>query len=335
MPSTPASVTVPLSRFRLPTRYYADGLCPHADRVQDTYYRWCDSMTHLSEADREKYRNQRLTWAASRGFPHPRSPRRAVLIGLAYTWMTCFDDYYGLLPSHELDSLRRRSVDLLYGAPAQDSDPPLHHSIAEIGRMAAELMPPVWLDRFAATVDDFVSYLPLEGAFRHQRRTPSISENTEIRGHTIAILMALRFVDVELDLVLPDEVEDHPVLRRIDILLAQLTVWQNDAYTLEKDLRQADAAGENINMVLTLQDQLGLSLDDAYRELLRIHDADVAELVQLVENLPDFGRLQQDVETHVLHRTYVVSAIESWYRLDTPRYEDAWVEDYPTSLITP
>ncbi|MGW6456857.1 terpene synthase family protein [Streptomyces sp. NPDC055078] len=335
MPSTPPSVSVPLSRFRLPSRYYADSLCPYADHVQDLYNQWCDEMTHLSEADRAKYRVQRLTWASSRGFPHSRSPERALLIGLAYTWMTCFDDYYGLCPAQELDALRRRGIELLQGALPQPTDPPLHHKLAEIGRMGSELMTPAWLDRFAATVDDFVSYLPRENVFRRQRRLPSIAENTEIRGHTIAILMALRFVDVELDLVLPDEVENHPALRRIDILLAQITVWQNDAYTLDKDLRQADAAGENINMVLTLQKELGLSLDDAYRELLRMHDADVVELVQLMENLPDFGLLQQDVETHVLHRAYVVSAIETWYRSDTPRYDDAWVDDYPASLTTP
>ncbi|WP_372404954.1 hypothetical protein [Streptomyces luteireticuli] len=319
---------LPPDGFRLPDRYYG-GICPYADRTRAAYRRWCAELTHLSEDDRERYVRQNICRSASLSFPHPASYERAVACNLSFLWLTAFDDFYGLYDATELADLRDRCVDLLQGARPRPADPPVFRKVAELRAMCAPLMPERWLDRYAAAIDDyFRNGLEPEAAFRRAHRMPTVAEAWEFRPHTIGIFPSLRMVEMELDLPLPPEVTDHPVVRRIESALTRIAVWHNDAYSYRKETARPEEVADTVNLVLLLQREGG-SEDDAWAELRRIHDADVAEFTALADDLPDFGARQADVRRYVEHLALVVSGVEVYYR-DARRYTVGgdWVDEY-------
>lgn len=319
-----------LDQYRLPSHLYS-GICPHVDQVREEYRLWCGQMTHLSPQGRERYRQQNLSYAASRCYPHPFSYRRALACALQLFWMTLFDDYHGLSSSDEFADKREQVIDLLRGGRPSGSEKSLLGKIAEFRDLSLTLMPQRWLDRYIVNIDEyFRKGVEREAAFKGERRIPTVSELLQFRPYTIAMYPYFRMVEVELGLELPDEVVTHPHLVHIEYLLARIEIWQNDAFSLLKEMSRSNSAGEVINLALVLQNETGLSLEESCSEMLRIHNADVEEFSAMVASLPDFGPLNRDVESYLFHLALTVSGLETWYRTDSARYSinGTWTDEY-------
>ncbi|MFE0043740.1 terpene synthase family protein [Streptomyces albireticuli] len=318
---------LPPDGFRLPDRYYG-GICPYADRNRAAYRRWCSELTHLSEDGRERYVRQDVCRSASLAYPNPASYERALACNLSIFWHTAFDDFYGLGGAGETAALHDRCMELLHGARPRPTDSPPLRKAAELRSLCARLMPDRWLDRYAAAFDFYLQGVKSESVFRRERRLPTVAEARDLRLRSIGLFPCLRLVEMELDLPLPPDIADHPVIRRIERALTRISIWQNDAYSYRKESARPEEAADTVNLVLLLQHE-GRSEDDAWAELRRIHDADVAEFTALADDLPDFGTRQADVQRYVEHLALVVSGVEVYYR-DARRYTVGgdWVDEY-------
>ncbi|TDU67115.1 terpene synthase family protein [Streptomyces sp. KS 21] len=315
-------------RFRFPDRFTARDASLYAETLAPQYNRLCDQLIHLPEEGRERYRRQRLDRLSAYCFPHPISHERASTTALCALWETHLDDYFGTSTLSQMAALRGRIGELLDGARPHCDEHPVLKMAAELRRLASELMPPQWLSRFSfETCENFIlKGMEAEVPFKLDNRVPSLAELDEFRPYSIGMYPWLMLAELELGIPLPDHIATHPAIRRAVHLLSRITAWQNDAYSMAKEIpRSGD--GETINLAFVLQHERGLSLQQACDEMLRIHDADIADFVALVDALPDFGPHQSDVESVVHHMALATSGVVTWYRLfGATRYsDDGWV----------
>ncbi|WP_028815211.1 terpene synthase family protein [Streptomyces flavidovirens] len=314
-------------RFRLPDRFTAHS--PYAQSMAPQYDTWCDQFIHLPEEGRARYRRQRLDLVTAYSFPHSLSHERALTTALFSLWATHLDDHFGTSSPAELAALRRRVGEILDGARPRTDEHPVLRMAADLRVMATELMPPHWLSRFSReNHENFIQKgIEAEAPFKLDQRVPSLAELEEFRPYSVGMYPWLTLVELELGVPLPDHIATHPAIRRAMHLLARITAWQNDAYSMPKEIpRSGD--GETINLAFVLQREDDLSLEQACDEMLRIHDADLAEFVALADALPDFGADQPDVERVVHHMALATSGVTTWYQLfGANRYsDDGWVE---------
>ncbi|MCX4633081.1 MULTISPECIES: terpene synthase family protein [unclassified Streptomyces] len=300
---------------------------PYSETLAPQYSTWCDQLVHLPEEGRERYRRQRLDLAAAYCFPRPLSHERALITALHTLWLTHVDDYFGMSPHSELVSLARRVAELLDGAQPHSDEHPVLRMIADVRARAEKVMPPAWLSRFSSVHRDFIlTGMDSEAPFKLDNRVPSLAELEEFRPYSIGMYPWCALVELELGVPLPDHIATHPVLRQIMHLLARMTAWQNDAYSMAKEIpRSGD--GETINLAFVLQHERGLGLEDACDEMYRIYAADAAKFTALVDALPDFGPHQQAVERVVHHMALAASGLHTWYQaFGATRYsDDGWV----------
>jgi hypothetical protein len=318
-----------LEEFRLPARYYA-GTSPYIDQIQSDYFQWCDDMTNLTQEGRTRYRKQNLVYAAARSFPAPGSYVRAKACALQLFWTTLFDDFYGHLPTRDLVVLRERIIALLLGDDLHPMDPPLLSKVKEFRDLYVGLVSEQWITRYVQTIDDYFRMgVERETRAREEKRPLTLNETNEIRPYSTIMIPYLRTIEIELDISIPDHVASHPIMRRIDHLAARIATWQNDAFSLLKEVTRPEKEAETCNLVFTLQHEFDLTFSEACNELLRIFKADVAEFDALACTLPNFDKHQKCAETAALHAGTALTGLERFYRQDTSRYvvDGDWAAD--------
>jgi hypothetical protein len=125
-------------------------------------------------------------------------------------------------------------------------------------------------------------------------------------------------VEAEFCTFLTEEIERHPVIQRVRSLWSRIVAWQNDIQGLKKELSKDT---EVMNIVIVLQRNYNLSLEDAMTEAMKIHNDDLAELVALQEDLPDFGKYQEQVKQLLLGWGSLIQGLNTFYLVDTNRYD--------------
>ncbi|MFE0063268.1 hypothetical protein [Streptomyces sp. NPDC059003] len=321
-----------LEEYRLPDVFYPGDSCRYAENTVRQFDRWCRELTHLSPQAREQVVSMEMGYATVHCHPHSTSPERALACALHLLWTTLFDDYFGICEPTRLTRTQDRVVSILRGSPEQPTDHPLVHKVAQLRDLCLSLAPPGWFDRYIRSVEGyFYKGLTTESALRRERRIPTFAELERFRPHTIVQIPYQRMVEIELNLGLPEDIITHPVIARAEHLVARLAAWQNDAFSLMKELARPAEVGDVINLALVLQHERGLTLEDACTAMLEVYTADVQELLHLYEHLPSFGQHQEAVRNYVRHLAYTVSGLETWYLAHgSARYlpDGNWVDEY-------
>lgn len=92
---------------------------------------------------------------------------------------------------------------------------------------------------------------------------------------------------------------------------------QNDFHSLPKELAKGT---EIFNLMMVLQKEYNLSLEEACRKGLRIHDTALAEFIELAATLPDFGENHQQVVRYIDCMGIMTQGVNTFYLTDTRRY---------------
>jgi len=106
----------------------------------------------------------------------------------------------------------------------------------------------------------------------------------------------LELLDLETGLALPEEVHQHPVIRRLKALTVRMMVCFNEVQSFSKD-EATDAIYYNVLKVI--QHHGKLSFEEACRQIVHIHNEYLKEFQYLQHFLPDFGPWQDAVVNRV------------------------------------
>lgn len=141
---------------------------------------------------------------------------------------------------------------------------------------------------------------------------PSLSVYLLIREATSGVQPYCDYVILQKEYRnLPEEVFDHPHIKRIYSLSSLMIGIHNDIISLPKELQRE---GDTMNIVKVLQKENNLSLIDAYTKAMEIHDDYLKEFLILQEHLPPFGDYQSNVYDYIQDLGIMISGVCMAYK---------------------
>ncbi|MCQ9637613.1 terpene synthase family protein [Chryseobacterium sp. WG23] len=273
---------------------------------------WIDTdYLFMSEVARTKYKNQGLVETASYMFPAASSKELVRPMARFIVWFTLFDDYHKLCPVHQLVDIRDYIMDVMMGQKPKADDIGL---IRQVALSREELLPYVnddWFHRWTKDFYNFTTYGMMEEIpYRLKKQFPALDTLLLVCEYSISIYPYVNLVEPSINFIIPNFISEHPVIKRLKMLMCRIMAIQNDFASIEKELA---VDTEVLNIILVIRNQYKVSLEEACTEAMNIHDNYVKEFVELQNNLPDFGLHQKNMDRFVHNMALMISGLGAWY----------------------
>ncbi|MEI3789141.1 MULTISPECIES: terpene synthase family protein [unclassified Chryseobacterium] len=289
---------------------------PHADQLQEiTENQWIDGeYLWLYEQNpdlRKKYKKTKTAHIAAQWFPTASLERFKPICRLML-WTLYNDDLYEESTSGDIKKIHIQSVAVLNGElSAEEATIPLGSMLASLRQELLQFIPQESIVRFTKMISRYFTGLETELQYKEKKVFPTIEECIALREDSICLYPFLQLTEVETGIILPPEIHEHPVIRRLQTLACHLVTYFNEVQSVVKD-EATDSVYYNI--VKVIQHERQISLEDACLEDLRLHNEDLKEFVTLQSSLPDFG-IWQDAVVNWVH--YMSMVLSGWKNIST------------------
>lgn len=289
---------------------------PHADQLQEiTENQWIDGeYLWLYEQNpdlRKKYKKTKTAHIAAQWFPTASLERFKPICRLML-WTLYNDDLYEESTSGDIKKIHIQSVAVLNGElSAEEATIPLGSMLASLRQELLQFIPQESIVRFTKMISRYFTGLETELQYKEKKMFPTIEECIALREDSICLYPFLQLTEVETGIILPPEIHEHPVIRRLQTLACHLVTYFNEVQSVVKD-EATDSVYYNI--VKVIQHERQISLEDACLEDLRLHNEDLKEFVTLQSSLPDFG-IWQDAVVNWIH--YMSMVLSGWKNIST------------------
>jgi hypothetical protein len=129
---------------------------------------------------------------------------------------------------------------------------------------------------------------------------------------------AINLLEVAFDIYLPDEVLEHPQIKRLEQLCCRVALMSNELFSYEKEVVKL---GTRFNLVRVYEETYNLSFDEAVHCVIEKLNQETAEFLDLRNNVPSFNDPHVDEMTakYVLGLEDHVNAAY-WWQISTNRY---------------
>lgn len=315
-----------LKSFPRPKYEFPDQVSPLMEALAAEYNEWIDVDCPFESSEaREAHKRHRLTDIAARAFPWlTLAELRPIALFTAF--LAILDDFMDRSGRDELQEVRDRMCALLTGVDDDEPEPGFYHQMYMIRQDALVCeMPPHLYQGFFDSILTLMTGFGDEKRYNAANRPAPFAAFESIRRQTSGGLPFARYLCMQKEYRrLPARVLGHATILRMHDLASTLIGYHNDFISLPKELA---CQGDVVNLVLTVQHELGLSLKEAYWKALEIHDAHLAEFVELQNNLLDFGEWQSAAQEYATDLGIMVQGVYSWHVKNTGRYSPgAYVE---------
>lgn len=170
---------------------------------------------------------------------------------------------------------------------------------ADIGRRLRKTQSEAWLGRLKATMREWLEHARVETrmakAFKSGIACPDFSTVFDCRAISIGMSPTLHLIELAEGIELNETFHRHETVMALKRLASRLVGMGNDLGGLAKDI-----SDRWLNLVLVLVERSSMMIEDAFRRVVAIHNADVEEFDRLASDLPSFG-----TETDALVRGWV------------------------------
>jgi hypothetical protein len=260
---------------------------------------------------RKKYKKTKTAHIAAQWFPTASLERFKPICRLML-WTLYNDDLYEESEPDNIGYVHTRSIAVLNGEiSAAASGIPLGAMLASLRQELLQFIPQESVSRFTQMISRYFSGLETELKYKKNKTYPSVTECIALREDSICLYPFLQLTELETGIILPPEIHDHPVIRRLQTLACHLVTFFNEVQSVIKD-----EATDSIyyNIVKVIQHERQMSLKEACLEDLRLHNEDLKEFVELQASLPDFG-IWQDAVINWVH--YMSMVLSGWKNIST------------------
>jgi hypothetical protein len=221
------------------------------------------------------------------------------------------DDIYENADPSLVRDLRHRTVAVARGeTSAAEAGVMLGQQIETIRTEVLRFVPPETADRWATDLDGYFDGLESETRYLRSGEYPTVAEYTQIREKALMIHPFLSLKEVETQVLLPADIHENPIVRRLKSLAVRITGWFNEFQSYDKDMRTGTG---NMNFINVLANAHGVDTAAARELMFQIHDTELAEFLDLQHDLPDFGKWTDPVANHIHHLSFVISG---WRAVD-------------------
>lgn len=219
-----------------------------------------------------------------------------------------FDDVYGLHDINGLNDACQQAISILEGhRPAY----PVNEVFNQFDVLRTELLSftnAEWRTRYIQNIRQYFEAMFTETHFTQSHTYPNKDYYAILRENLVGLYQLVDFVELESDFIMPYEILTHPYTRRIRQLAVRVMAWCNDYFSAPKEI----AAGELMNLVLIIQQEKGCKIDDAYNQVVNIHNSEMDEFIQLCESQPDFGKHNYRYSNYVYNLKLMVQGHKVW-----------------------
>jgi len=289
---------------------------PNADLLQEiTENDWIDGeylWLYKQNADlRKKYKKTKTAHIAAQWFPTAPVERFKPICRLML-WTLYNDDIYEESDPEDIEDVRLQSIAILNGEiNAKEATIPLGAMLFSLRQELLQFIPEESISRFAQMINRYFIGLEKEVRYKKNKKFPTIKECIALREDSICLYPFLQLTEIETGVTLPQEIHEHPVIRRLQALACHLVTYFNEVQSVVKD----EATGSiYYNIVKVIQNEQRISLEEACLEDLRLHNEDLREFVELQSSLPDFG-IWQDAVVNWVH--YMSMVLSGWKNIST------------------
>ncbi|WP_449400933.1 terpene synthase family protein [Chryseobacterium wanjuense] len=286
---------------------------PHAEQLQEiTEDQWIDGeylWIYENNPDvRKKYKKTKTAHIAAQWFPTASIERFKPICRLML-WTLYNDDLYEESEPDDIDYVHAQSIAILNGEiSAAQSTIPLGSMLASLRQELLPFIPQESISRFTQMISRYFNGLKAELKYKKNKIFPTVTECIALRENSICLYPFLQLTEVETGISLPQEIHDHPIIRRLQALACHLVTFFNEVQSVVKD----EATGSiYYNIVKVIQNERQISLEEACLEDLRLHNEDLKEFVELQASLPNFGIWHEDVVNWVHYMSMVLSGWKS------------------------
>lgn len=298
---------------------WPDSLNSHIERMKVDMDGWIDTdFPFLKPETREKYRRMNLSYCTARMVPIAPSYAHVSACNHFMIWECIVDDYFGLCSVEEIEKFRKNFIVILNGGEPSLNAHDLEKSLAVIRDEYLAVMSAEWMKIFINFINGYFEYgLKAESPFKTTETFPNLLHYKIIREYCIGLYMNEPWAQLGLGIVLPEVILENPIILRLQALTARICGWHNDVYSAKKESKRI---GETMNLVLIIRHEQKVSLEEALKQAVEIHDNDVAEFEVLRNDLPDFGEWTNKVQDYILYLGRMIAGLNRWYVQDTRRY---------------
>lgn len=118
-----------------------------------------------------------------------------------------------------IDHVRLQSIAVLKGEiSGENSGIPLGKMLASLREELLQFIPEESISRFTQMIDRYFMGLETELTYKKKKTFPTVEECIALRENSICLYPFLQLTEVETGIILPQEIHEHPVIRRLQAL---------------------------------------------------------------------------------------------------------------------
>lgn len=311
------------SPLRLPslTCPFPSAVNPHVDEVNRDTLAWLATSGMIADDDQfERFRLARYGWLGARTYPYA-SRELCQLVTDWCVWLFAFDDAY--CESDRRAAEIARALPQLYTVVEDnEGDEPVENVFArallDIKKRIRKNGTADQLDRWRATIKDYLFAQVWEAANREDDVVPTIDDYIFMRRRTGAMLTVFALIDVAAEVCLTTDEWRHPVVHEMTEHANDVVVWDNDLISYAKERGEANIRN---NLVSVLVGHTGCTVQEAMDRIGAMRDEAVAAMAALAPAAVALG--SPAVNAYVRGLQYWISGSVD-YSLTSSRYFGAW-----------
>lgn len=288
-----------------------------ANEIESQMTRWIDEY-ELPLSLSEKYRRSRFGDLTTRFFPHA---SRTVLEAGALHMLVffAFDDLYAGKQLQELQDACGKAIAYLEGHMLPRNR---HIVVEQFGLLRQHLLTlssPEWMSRYIQHVRQYFDAMLTESFLAGAAIYPSADYYKILRENLVGLYQLVDFVELEIEVILPQPSVAHPFTRRLQQLAVLIMSWCNDYYSALKEMKD----GEVMNLVLIIREEQGCALETAYDQVISLHNQQMDIFMDMCSDLPAPFREDERYQRYVEHLQLMVGGHKTWTE-HTFRYNSAF-----------
>ncbi|KAG8985178.1 hypothetical protein FRB93_006065 [Tulasnella sp. JGI-2019a] len=171
--------------------------------------------------------------------------------------------------------------------------------------------------RFIETTQLYVDAIYQQVVNRRHDQIPTIETFIQLRRDTSAVKLVFALVEYSLDLQLPDEVFEDPIMQSLEQGANDILTWANDMYSFNVE----QSKGDTQNLVIIAMSELNFDVQGAVEYVGDLIKARIDQYCMEKALLPSFGSDEVDAQV-----ARYVEGLENWvigvlhWSFDSERY---------------
>ncbi|MCX7593946.1 MAG: terpene synthase [Fischerella sp.] len=278
----------------------------YVDVLEENALEWVSRFQLLAdESSYHRFRKSKFFLLSAGAFPDCEFEELTVVNDWV-TWLFIWDDQCDMSDIGKKPELveffHNRFLDILKGAELTSNDIPLSYALGDIRQRILEKGTKRWFDYFVNAVEQYFDGCILEAKNRAQGIVPNADIYTKIHMSSGAMESSMEFIEFCNHLNFPDFVRTNDIVRKLTNMTNKIVCWCNDIFSASREM----ASGDVHNLVLVLHYQQELSLEQAMKRAVEMHNQEVQIMIDLESSLPSFGK-ELDAELNKY-----ISGLHSW-----------------------